>query len=326
MENPVGMSPRALGVLLLLGCVWGASFLFIKVVVEETSPLALVQARITFGALAAVALMALGRRPFEVSPRLWAKVAVVAVLTNIVPWLLISWGEIHIESGTASVLNSTMPLFTAFFAGLILVDERLTWVRLSGLALGFVGVVVLAGGDIIDVTDSSVVGQLAVVGASACYGAGAVYIRILLRSEDPFNLVRLQLLIGAIILAPALFAVDGVPNYNLSLEAWLCLITLGTLGTGLAYLAYTWLIGAAGAVTTSLVTYVIPIVGLILGWAVLDESVGINSIAGCGLILLGITAVLQRREPLSGLLPGRLRPRRVPLETVGDPPDGHASR
>jgi drug/metabolite transporter (DMT)-like permease len=325
MENPVGIRASPLAVLVLLGCVWGASFLFIKVVVEETSPLALVQGRITFGALSAVAVMALGRRRFEVSPRLWPKVAVVAVLTNIIPWLLISWGEIHIKSGTAAVLNSTMPLFTAFFAGLILVDERLTWVRLSGLLLGFLGVVVLAGDDITDVTNSSVLGQMAVVGASACYGAGAVYIRILLRSEDPFKLVRLQLLIGAIMLAPALFAVDGVPNYNLSLEAWLSLITLGTLGTGLAYLAYTWLIGATGAVRTSLVTYVIPIVGLILGWAVLDESVGINSIAGCGLILLGITAVMYRREAVVILLPGRLRPGRLPVETFGDSHDGRTS-
>jgi len=290
------MASRPLGLLLLLGSVWGASFLFIKVVVEETSPLALVQGRITFGALTIVAVMAFGRRrSVRVSPRLWAKVAGLAVLSNIVPFLLISWGEIHIESGTASVLNSTMPLFTALFAGLILVDERLTWLRLSGLLLGFLGVAVLTGGDIIDVTDSSVLGQMAVVGAAACYGAAAVYARILLRSEDPLDLCRLQLVIGALILAPALFAVDGVPNYNLSLEAWLSLITLGVLGTGLAYMAYLWLLGAIGSVRTSLVTYIVPITGLILGWAVLDESVGINSIAGCGLIILGVTTVIQRR-------------------------------
>jgi len=290
------MTFRSLGLLLLLGSVWGASFLFIKVVVEETSPLALVQGRITFGALTVVAVMAFGRRrSVRASPRLWAKVAGLAVLSNIVPFLLISWGEIHIESGTASVLNSTMPLFTALFAGLILVDERLTWLRLSGLLLGFLGVAVLTGGDIIDVTDSSVLGQMAVVGAAACYGAAAVYARILLRSEDPFDLCRLQLVIGALILAPALFAVDGVPNYNLSLEAWLSLITLGVLGTGLAYMAYLWLLGTVGSVRASLVTYIVPIAGLTLGWAVLDESVGINSIVGCGLIILGVTTVIQRR-------------------------------
>jgi drug/metabolite transporter (DMT)-like permease len=290
------MTTRSLGLLLLLGSVWGASFLFIKVVVEETSPLALVQGRITFGALAVVAVMAFGRRrSVRVSPRLWAKVAVLAVMNTVVPFLLISWGEIHIESGTASVLNSTMPLFTALFAGLILVDERMTWLRLSGLLLGFLGVATLTGGDIIDVTDSSVLGQMAVVGAAACYGAGAVYARILLRSEDPLDLCRLQLVIGALILAPALFAVDGVPNYNLSLEAWLSLITLGVLGTGLAYMAYLWLLGAIGSVRSSLVTYIVPITGLTLGWAVLDESIGINSIVGCALIILGVTTVIRRR-------------------------------
>jgi len=291
------MTARSLGVLLLLGSVWGASFLFIKVVVEETSPLALVQGRITFGALTVVAVMAFSRRrSVRMSPRLWAKVAGLAVLSNIVPFLLISWGEIHIESGTASVLNSTMPLFTALFAGLILVDERLTWLRLSGLLLGFLGVAVLTGGDIIDVTDSSVLGQMAVVGAAACYGAAAVYARIILRSEDPLDLCRLQLVIGALILAPALFAVDGVPNYNLSLEAWLSLITLGVLGTGLAYIGFLWLLGTIGSVRTSLVTYIVPIMGLILGWAVLDESIGINSIAGCALIILGVTTVIWPRS------------------------------
>jgi len=290
------MTSRSLGLLLLLGSVWGASFLFIKVVVEETSPLALVQGRITFGALPVVAIMAFDRhRSVRPSPRLLAKVAVLAVMNTIVPFLLISWGEIHIESGTASVLNSTMPLFTALFACLILVDERMTWLRLSGLLLGFLGVGVLAGGDITDVTDSSVLGQMAVVGAAACYGAGAVYARTLLHSEDPLSLTRLQLVIGALILAPALFAVDGVPNYNLSLEAWLSLITLGILGTGLAYVAYFWLLSTIGSVRSSLVTYIIPITGLTLGWAVLDESVGINSIVGCGLIILGVTTVIQRR-------------------------------
>jgi drug/metabolite transporter (DMT)-like permease len=290
------MTARSLGLLLLLGSVWGASFLFIKVVVEETSPLALVQGRITFGALAVVAVMAFNRhRSGRPSPRLLAKVVVLAVLSNIVPFLLISWGEIHIESGTASVLNSTMPLFTSLFAGLVLVDERMTWLRLSGLLLGFLGVAILTGGDITDVTDSSVLGQMAVVGAAACYGAGAVYARTLLQSEDPLNLTRLQLVAGALILAPVLFAVDGIPNYNLSLEAWLSLITLGVLGTGLAYIGFLWLLSTVGSVRTSLVTYIIPITGLILGWAVLDESIGINSIAGCALIILGVTTVIRPR-------------------------------
>jgi len=289
------MTSRSLGVLLLLGSVWGASFLFIKVVVEEISPLALVEGRLTFGALTIVAVLAFGRRrSIRTSPRLWAMAAGLAVLNNIIPFLLISWGEIHIESGRTAVLNSTMPLFTALFASLILVEERLTWLRLSGLLLGFLGVAILAGGDSTDVTRSSVLGQMAVVGAAACYGASAVYARLLLHSEDPLSLSRLQLVTGALILAPVLFAVEGVPDYNLSLQAWLSLITLGVLGTGLAYGAFFWLLDTVGSVRASLVTYIIPIVGLFLGWAVLDESIGINTIFGCGLIILGVATVIQR--------------------------------
>jgi len=288
------MTSRSLGVLLLLGSVWGASFLFIKVVVEETSPLALVEGRIIFGALAIVAVTTFGRRSGRASPRLWAMAAGLAVLNNIIPFLLISWGETHIESGRAAVLNSTVPLFTALFASLILVDERLTWLRLSGLLLGFLGVAILAGGGNTDVTRPSVLGQMAVVGAAACYGASAVYARLVLHSEDHLSLARLQLVTGALILTPVLFAVEGVPDYNLSPEAWLSLITLGVLGTGLAYGAFFWLLDAVGSVRASLVTYIIPIVGLFLGWAVLDESIGINTIFGCGLIILGVTTVMQR--------------------------------
>src|SRR3972149_5211682 len=110
------MTPRALVTLLTLGGVWGASFLFIKVVVEETSPLDLVAGRLFFGALAIALVMALRRVRGRWRPSLLAKVSLMAVLSNVVPFALIAWAEVHIASGTASVLNSTMPLFTALFA------------------------------------------------------------------------------------------------------------------------------------------------------------------------------------------------------------------
>lgn len=292
--------------MLALGGVWGASFLFIKVVVEETSPLDLVLGRLLLGALTVTLIMALRRVPFRRSPTLLAKISLMAVFANILPFALIAWAEQHIASGTASVLNSTMPLFTALFAAAFLAEERFTAGRLVGLIAGFLGVAILTGNDILEITDSSVLGQLAVVGAAACYGAGTVYARTLLRWENPLSLSGLQLLIGALLAIPLLLAVEGSPDYSLSVEAWLSLLALGIFGSGFAYIAYLWLVDHVGSVRTSLVTYIVPVVGLLLGWAVLDESIGLNTALGTGLIILGVASVVRGQA---------VAPQRAPTST-----------
>jgi len=159
------------------------------------------------------------------------------------------------------------------------------------------------GGDIYDFSDSSVLGQLAVVGAAACYGAGAVYARSLLKQTGPLELSGGQLVLGAVLALPIMLAVRGTPDYSLSVEAWLSLLTLGVLGTGIAIVAYLWLVDNVGSVRSSLVTYIIPIVGLFLGWAVLDESIGVNTVLGCALIIAGVAAVMRGQAPSSRRLP-----------------------
>lgn len=293
------MQSRAPAVLLALGGVWGASFLFIKVAVDEISPLELASGRIFFGALAVVLVMAIRRKPLRYDPSLLAKVAFMGLFSNVVPFTLIAWAEVHIDSGVASVLNSTMPLFTALFAAAILAEEHFTVGRLAGLMVGFLGVVALSGGDILRITDSDVLGQLAVVGASACYGAGAVYARTLLRSEDPLGLSALQLILGTLMAVALSLAVEGTPDYSMSAKGWLSLLALGVVGSGFAYVAYLWLIDNLGSVRASLVTYIIPPVGLLLGWSVLDEPIGLGTILGAALIILGIATVMRGQAPAS---------------------------
>jgi drug/metabolite transporter (DMT)-like permease len=297
------VNPKALLTLLALGATWGTSFLFIKVIVEETSALEVAQGRLFFGALAIGAVMAMRRTRLRWPPSLWLQVAVWALVSLVAPFTLIAWAEEHIDSGTASVLNSTMPLFTTLFAAIFLMEEQLTPVRGAGLVVGFLGVIVLTGGDIYDFSDSSVLGQLAVVGAAACYGAGAVYARGLLKQAGPLELSGGQLMLGTLIVLPLLLAVRGTPDYSLSAEAWLSLLALGVLGTGIAIVAYLWLVDNVGSVRSSLVTYIIPIVGLSLGWAVLDESIGVNTILGCALIIAGVAAVMRGQAPSSQRLP-----------------------
>jgi drug/metabolite transporter (DMT)-like permease len=297
------VTPKALLALLALGATWGASFLFIKVIVEETSPLEVAEGRMFFGALAVGAVMALRKTPLRWPLSLWIKVGVWALVGVVVPFILIAWAEEHIASGTASVLNSTMPLFTVLFAALFLIEEQLSPLRLAGLMVGFVGVVVLTGGDIYDVRDANVLGQLAVVGAAACYGIGTVYARTLLKQVDPLGLSGGQLVLGTLLVLPLLLAVRGTPDYSLSAEAWLSLLALGVLGSGFAFVAYLWLVDNVGSVRSSLVTYIIPIVGLFLGWAVLDESIGVNTVLGCALIIAGVATVMRGQAPSSQRLP-----------------------
>jgi len=294
----VKLAPIA--VLVALGCVWGTSFLFIKVIVDEIAPLELVTARMFFGACVMTLFVIANRSAIPRRPWFWAQVAVFALFSNVVPFALIAWAEQHIDSGVTSVLNSTMPLFTALFAAAVLAEEEFTAGRIAGLMAGLAGVAVLAGRDIVHLTDSGVAGQLAVVGAAACYGAMAVFARTLLRTNDPVTLTSLQLAVGTVIALLITIPVEGVPDYGaLGLKAWGALLLLGLVGSGVAQWVYLWLVDNIGSVRSSLVTYIIPIMGLLLGWLVLDEHIGPSVIVGFLLILTGVAAALRGQAPSS---------------------------
>jgi drug/metabolite transporter (DMT)-like permease len=299
MQSSPAETVRAAPVLLGLGCIWGASFLFIKVLVDETGPMEVALGRLGFGALIVIAYALLARRPMpKLTPGLIARVSVVSLIATLVPFSLIAAGEEHIDSGTASILNATMPIFTSVFAAILLTEEHLTPARLGGLLLGFIGVGVLTGDDVFNLTDADVLGELAVVGAAACYGIGAVLLRNILRTGDPVSITVLQVNLAALYSVPVTFAVTGgTPNYDLSLEAWGSLLGLGLFGTGVAYILYNWLIENTGSVRASLVTYIVPVIAVVLGWIVLDESIGLNTVAGGLLIIAGVASVMRGQAP-----------------------------
>lgn len=288
------MHTRALLVLAALGSVWGGSFLFIKVIVEETSPLTLVAGRLTLGALPVLAL-ALARRPRVAAPAtVLQKTAVIAALGNAAPFVLISWGEQRIDSGVAAVLNGTMPLWTALITVAVLPHERLSASATLGLLVGFGGVIVLTGSDIVRVTESGTLGNLAVVAAAGLYAVSLVFTRATLSREDPLLVAALQLTLGAAMTWPlALAASGGAPDMAVSPQAWASWLALGVLGTGIANVGYLWLVNEVGVITST-VTYIPPVVGLILGAALLDEPVGFSSALGAMLILGGVAVVTGR--------------------------------
>jgi drug/metabolite transporter (DMT)-like permease len=288
-----GTKTKVALVLVVLGSLFGAAFLFMKVLVEEIAPTEIAAGRLTLAAILVLAIVAARGKALRFDRVTVAKVSLLALMDSVIPFTLIAWAETRIDSGVASVLVSTMPIFTVLLATAALPDERLAPARLLGIPLGFLGVVTLTGGDVLNVTSGSALGQLAVVGAAACYGAAAVYAKVLLRTEDALSLTGTKLAAGAVMAAILVAATEGAPAYaNLSTEGALALMALGVLSTALAFTLYFWLVGAAGSVYASLVTYIVPVFGLLLGWAVLGEEIGLSTAFGAVLIAAGVASVM----------------------------------
>ena len=283
----VTMRPADAARLLLLGVIWGSSFLFIKLALESLSPIQIVTGRLVLAAAVLGVLVAARRIGLPGGTGTWKALGVMAVVANIVPFLLITWGQERITSSLTAILNSTTPLFTAVIASLVLPGERFTPLRFAGIVLGFVGVGVIVG---IDAAGSSITGELAIVLASLSYGIGFVYARRRLtgRADSPLRLSAGQFLVSSALVLP-LLALDLTANTpTFGAVATLSVLALGIMGTGFAYLLYYRLIEDVGATTASFVTYLIPIVGVVLGRVFLGERLGWNALAGAVMVVGGI--------------------------------------
>ncbi len=281
------MTPKAWAALFAVGGIWGASFMFIDVAVDEVSPLQTVLFRTVGGAFVLWPVVALKGQPLGLNRRLAGVLLLLSLVGTLAPFLLITWAQTRIESSTAALLNATMPLFTLVLAAAVLRDERVTGRALAGVALGVGGVALLSGGSSGGFDGRSLAGEGAVILAMLCYAAGNVIVRFLVRSLDSIVVSASQIGISGAI-AVALSLAFEPPRFDLSRDAWASLAALAFLGTGVAYVFYYWLIEHAGSFKASLVTYIIPVVGVILGAAVLEESITGATIAGGLLIALGV--------------------------------------
>lgn len=302
------MNAKATMVLVALGWIFGASFLFVKVIVEDISATELVTARLFLGAATLGAIMLVLRRGPRFTPSALAGYAVLGVFESVIPYTLIASAEVKIDSGVASVLISTMPMFTVAFAA-VSSDERLAPRGFLGIAAGFLGVVVLTGGDVVNVTSSSTLAMLAVVGAAASYGFAAVVAKRLLQTNDALSLTGSQMALAGVISLGVTVVFEGAPDYAaLHVDSALALVALGTLCTAGAFGVFFWVVGQIGSVKASLVTYIVPVAGLVLGWLVLGEEIGIETVLGAILIGIGITGVMQPSEPESTIESTRVAP------------------
>jgi len=292
-----------LGQYLLLGLAWGASFLFIKVALEGLSPAQVVLGRLVAGAVTLGVVSVVARQPLPRAPRVWVHLAVVSVLLCVAPFLLFAWAEQDVSSGLASIYNATTPLMTMLVALAALPQERLTRTRLAGLLVGFAGVVVVLG-PWRDVGGGGLLAQGGCLLATASYGLAFVYLR---RYVSPLGIAAIptatvQVGLGALIvllLAPFI----ATQPAHLGGRVVASVLALGAVGTGLAYVWNTNIVSGWGATNASTVTYLTPLVGVLLGIAVLHESVSWNEPVGAVVVVLGIA--ISRGRPATAVGPGR---------------------
>ena len=293
--------------LLVLAFIWGWSFLFIKVAVEGLTPSTVAWARITLGALVLYAFLRQRRVALPTDRLMLRHFAVMAVVGTAMPFTMLAWGEQRISSALTAVLNASTPLFTALFAA-SLGQERLRRGQLGGLAIGVVGVAVAAGLGGSDLEGSSVVGSLAAIGAGACYGLSITYARRHLSDVPPLVSATGQLVMGAVLLAPVALGTSVASGLSLSPTRVLAIALLGSIGTGFAFLLHYANIAEMGATKASLVTYLVPVVAVVVGILALDETFEWRLPVGGALTVAGIAAVTSRRgaaaaEPPAGLEP-----------------------
>ncbi len=269
--------------LLLLSAIWGSSYMFIKVGVRDFAPAALVEVRLLLAGAVLLPFLAARRDLRTVRPAL-APGAFVGVVGMALPFLLISWGETHVDSGVAAVANSSVPIFVALVALRFAPSERSSGLRVVGLAVGFAGVGVVAGVHP-DGGWWAVAGALAVVLASLCYAVSSVYIQRSL-VVGGLELATASVLSGAVAMLP--FALAQLPD-SVGWKPLASVAVLGIVGTGFAQLIVNRLIREHGAARSMLVNYLLPGFALLFGATILGEPLTGAKVGGLALILVGVT-------------------------------------
>ena len=286
------MRLKNLLLLLFLASLWGPSFFFIKIAVLEIPPVTLAALRITIAAiLINIYLYARGGR-FIKDITFWKHVAVAGFFAHALPFILINWGEQFIGSAMASILNGLTPIFTIVMANFVIEDDKMNPGKVMGTILGFIGLTILVLPSLLQGFQADTMGILAVGIAAASYGVALVYARLNLKGTKPVYAPASQLLITSVYLLPFAIMTDGpVDVLSLSWAASGSVLVLAILGTALAFVIYYKLLDSASASYLSLVTYLVPIYGVVLGVTLLDEALTANTVLGAVLILFGIGVV-----------------------------------
>jgi drug/metabolite transporter (DMT)-like permease len=281
------MGTRDLGALLLLSALWGASFIYIRVAVPALGPFVLVELRVGLAAVALALCAALVGRLPKLRGR-WRQFALLGAVNVAIPFSLISTAEINLTASLAAILNSTTVMFTAVVAA-VWMGDALTARKLVGVALGIVGVTVLVGWDPITMNWTVALSVGAMLAASLAYALGSVYAKRTFADSPPLAIASGQLTAAAMLMLP--LAAVSAPEQSPSMIVVLSVLGLALPSTAVAYMLYFRLIANVGPTSTSTVTLLVPLFGLLFGVVLLDEPVGVGTLAGLVLILSSVTLI-----------------------------------
>ncbi|WP_417432597.1 DMT family transporter [Kiloniella sp.] len=275
--------------LVLLGAIWGSSFFLIKITLESITPVTLTAFRLFFASIVLSGLVLILGKRFPRDLQTWGYYALIGITGNILPFVLISWGELHIDSGLAAILMAIIPLTALLIAHLWTEDERMSLPKFIGTVIGFGGVILLVGPEALNGLGDSVLGQLAVAFASFCYGASSVYARkVGLVKQDPIVNGSGILLCASLMALPMAFIVEDPMSLEPSFLSIGSLLILSIVSTAIAYIILYYLLGAVGATFTALNNYLVPVFGMIWGFLFLSESYELEAFIALAVILLGI--------------------------------------
>jgi drug/metabolite transporter (DMT)-like permease len=278
------------GLIIILSILWGGSFFFVGVAVKEMPPLTIVLCRVALASIILLAVVHLKGNKMPSSKGLWGGYIIMGALNNLVPFSLIVWGQTHIESGLASILNGTTPIFSVVLAHFLTRDERLTNNRMTGVLIGWIGVAVLIGFESLRGFGIEVIGQIAVLGAAFSYACAAIYGRRF-KGLSPLVVATGMLCGSTIMMTPLALFVEQPWKLSPSMMTIAAIFGLAAISTSLAYIIYFRVLATSGPTNLLLVTFLIPLSAILLGVMVLGEQLGWNTFVGMGLIFIGLIAI-----------------------------------
>jgi drug/metabolite transporter (DMT)-like permease len=279
----------------LLGFMWGSSYLFIKIGVDAgLPPFMLITLRLLIGFALLATVVAIAREPLPRDARTYGHLIVMGAVNIAIPFSLITWAELTVDSALASILNAAVPLFVIVIAAIFLRDERITLNRVAGLAVGFVGVAILVGFNPADVVASDMAGEIALIGSTISYAVGAVYARRNIHGLRPMIPALFQVGFALVMVTILTLVFERPFEVAITPEAWFAVVWLGLLGSGLAYLVFFRILGRWGATRTSMVAYLLPVYGIALGALVLREPIDARILIGTALVIGGVALVNSR--------------------------------
>ena len=300
------MNGRDWLILGILAVIWGGAFFFIGVAVRHVPPLTYVWLRLTIAAGAMWLFLPFKGEKLGLPREVWRSILLLALLNNALPFTLFGWGQTHIASGLASILNATTPIWGVVVAHFLTDDERMTPRKIAGVLLGFGGVATMIGPALLENIGTDALAQLACVAAALSYALAAVWARRFRRmGVSPLSVTTGQLTAGAVMMLPLALLVDQPWTRALPpLSAWGAIVALALLCTAFGYVLYFRLIETSGATNALLVTLLVPPVAIVLGALLLNETLAVHDFLGLGLIALGLAAIDGRALSLLRL-PGR---------------------